>query len=169
LRAERKPESPELVAALDDMVSKAVSAKDEIGPLEVPLFRGNVAGKEVEITLFNWDEGKPVLSMAAMNEVLVHESNIYGLPPDPAALGDKYADIYKDGIRAGLRFIDLIVAGFAAEVESRIRDGKTEPIEERWKIAKRAQQVNLHIPEAAYDFISACIKSSASAARCSSD
>ncbi|MFA6447828.1 MAG: O-phosphoserine--tRNA ligase [bacterium] len=153
LRAEKKPESPELAAALEDMVSKAIGAKDQLGPLEVPLYRGPIAGREAEIVLFNWDEGKPLLSMAAMNEVIVHESNIYGVPPDPAALGDKYANIYKDGIRSGLRFIDLIVAGFAAEVETQIREGKESPAEERWKIAKRAQQVNLHIPEAAYDFI----------------
>ncbi len=153
LKPERKPESAALTAALEDMCAKAVAAKDEIGPLDVPLFKGEIEGRTAEISIFNWDEGKSVLSLAAMNEVYVYEGNIYGLPPDPAALGDKYSDIYTRGVRANQRFIDLIVAGFAAEVESKIRADAAGQIEERWKIAKRPQQVNLHIPEAAYDYI----------------
>ncbi len=153
LKPERKPENAALAAALEEMCAKAVAAKDEIGPLEVSLFKGEIEGRSTEISIFNWDEGKSLLSLAAMNEVYVFEGNIYGLPPDPAALGDKYSDIYARGIRAGLRFIDLIIAGFAAEVETQIKDNKQGPVEERLKIAKRAQQINLHVPEAAYDFI----------------
>jgi len=153
LKPERKPENAALAASLEEMCAKAVAAKDEIGPLEVSLFKGEIEGRATEISIFNWDEGKSLLSLAAMNEVYVFEGNIYGLPPDPAALGDKYSEIYTRGIRAGLRFIDLIIAGFAAQVEAQIKDGKQGPVEERLKIAKRAQQINLHVPEAAYDFI----------------
>lgn len=153
LRPENTPKDAALAAALPDMVAKAVESKDTVGPTEVKIYSGPIAGREAEISLFNWDEGKPLLSMAALNEVVVHEGNVYGMPPDPAALGDKFENIYKDGIRSELRFIDLIVAGFAAQVESAIAEGKESLAEERWKIAKRPQQVNLHIPDAAYDFI----------------
>lgn len=153
LKPERGPEDAALAAALPDMAAKAARSKDMIGPLEVPLYSGPAAGREAEIALFNWDKGKPLLGLAAMNEIFVHDGNVYGLPQDPAALSDRYEKIYESGTRAEFRFIDLIVAGFAARVESAIASGAPGPIEERWKIAKRPEQLNLSIPEAARDFI----------------
>lgn len=153
LAPERKPENPELAAAVADMVAKAVAAKEQPGPISVPIFKGKIEGRDAEISVFNWDDGKPLLSLAAMNRVFVHESSIYGLPPDQPAMGDKFSDVYQNGTGTELRFIDLIIAGFAADAEAAVREGKQPPLEHRWKIVKRPQQVNLHIPDAAYDFI----------------
>jgi len=153
LRPRETPEDPALKAALPDMVSRAVAAKDSPGPAQAVLFDGEIAGKKAKITAFNWDEGKPMLSMAAMNRVYVHDANIYGLPEDRSAGGDKFAEIYDAGARTELRFIDLIVAGFATAAERAIREGAAGPLEERLKIAKRPFQINLHIPDEAYDYI----------------
>jgi len=148
-----EPESEELRGALPDMVAKAVAEKDLPGPRDVVLFEGNTAGRDLRIVLFNWDEGKPLLSMAAVNEVYVHDGNLYGLPPDRAALGDKFSDIYDGGVNSGLRFIDMIISGFASRVEKAALEGNKEQVEERWKIAKRPFQVNLDIPDEVYDYI----------------
>jgi len=150
---DRRPESAALASALESMTAKAIAAKDTPGPAEVPLFDGDVLGKNVKISVFNWDNGKPMLSLAAMNTIYAHEGEVLGLPQDRMALGDKYAPIYDEGARSGVRFIDAVIAGFAADVESAVRDGKQAPLEERWKIAKRPQQINVKIPDAAYDFI----------------
>ncbi|HOX28294.1 MAG TPA: O-phosphoserine--tRNA ligase, partial [bacterium] len=153
ISVEKNPQSQELQKEIGGMVATAVDGKDRLGPGEISLFKGNVAGKNAEITLFNWDEGKPILSLAAMNTVRVHEGNIYGLPPDPAALGDKFASVYEHSIDTNLRFIDLIITGFVSQLEAHIASEGESPLEERWKITKRAQQINLKIPDAAYDFI----------------
>jgi O-phosphoseryl-tRNA synthetase len=153
LAPEHKPENSVLAAAAADMVAKAVAAKEQPGPASATIFKGNIEGRDVEISIFNWDDGKPLLSMAAVNRVYVHDSCIYGLPPDPPAMGDKFSSVYERGARTELRFIDMIVAGFAAAAEKAMRTDKQGSLEQRWKIVKRPQQVNLHIPEAAYDFI----------------
>jgi len=153
LRPQREPESESLRVAVKDMVEKTVLAKELNGPARVTLFNGVIGGRKAEISVFNWDRGKPMLSMAAMNEIFVHQGSIYGLPRDRGALGDKFVHIYDEGFATGISFIDLIVAGFVADVEKAISEGAPGPVEERWKIAKRPQQINLHIPDAAYDFI----------------
>jgi O-phosphoseryl-tRNA synthetase len=150
---DRKPESAALASALESMTAKAIAAKDTPGPAEALLFNGDVLGKNVKISVFNWDSGKPMLSLAAMNSIYAHEGEVLGLPQDRTALGDKYAPIYDEGAHSGVRFIDAVIAGFAADVEAAVRDGKQAPLEERWKIAKRPQQINVKIPDAAYDFI----------------
>jgi O-phosphoseryl-tRNA synthetase len=149
----RAPEDAALRSAVAGMAAVAVEQRDTVGPAERVLYSGPVGARNADIVLFNWDQGKPLLSLAALNEIYVHDGNIYGLPRDSAALGDKYLPIYEQGINTGLRFIDLILAGFAAEAEKMARRNPPEPVEERWKIAKRPIQVNLEVPEAAYDYI----------------
>lgn len=145
--------SGELRGAVDGMIEKAVGAASKPGPAEETIFEGEVAGRRLTISIFNWDEGKPLLSMAAMNVVYVHDSNVYGLPEDRTAIQGKFDAIYDDGKTSGLRFIDMIIKGFAADIEKNIAAGNFETLEEKWKMAKRPFQVNLHIPDEAYDYI----------------
>lgn len=147
------PQDETLRAATSNMGELAAGNSDTTGPARVELFRGDIGGRPGAIAIFNWDEGKPMLSHAALNQVFVHEGNVYGLPLDRSALGDKFQPIYDQGVNSGLRFIDLIVAGFAARAEAHAKAGKKGPLEERWKIAKHPAQVNLGIPDAAYDYI----------------
>ena len=153
LGAAKKPGGKPLAAVLETMIAKAVEARDTLGPSELEIYRGLVGNATGAIVLFNWDKNKPLLSLAAMNEVYVHDGNVYGLPRDRSALGEKFAPIYDNGVNSGLRFIDLIITGFMAEAERHGRMNPPRPFEERWKIAKRPFHVNLDIPEAAYDFI----------------
>lgn len=147
------PQDQALAAAAKSMGELAAANSDAPGPAQVELYSGPLGGKPGRITIFNWDQGKPMLSHAALNEVFVHQGNVYGLPRDASALGDKFRPIYDEGVNTGLRFIDLIAAGFAARAEAHALAGKAGPLEERWKIAKHPAQVNLGIPDAAYDFI----------------
>ncbi|MEW6200798.1 MAG: O-phosphoserine--tRNA ligase, partial [bacterium] len=153
LRPDKEPQAEEIKKIAAQMTEKAITEKDKIGPTEVELFSGEIAGKNVTITLFNWDDGKPLMSMAALNELYVHDGNLYGLPAPESEMGKKFKEIYEKGINTRLRFIDMIIIGFAAEVEELSGKDAAEPHEERWKIAKRPNQVNLHIPDAIYDYI----------------
>ncbi len=153
LTPSEKPKSEELLKAVAAMAELARKSKDITGPAEVDLFCGDIQGEKVTITLFNWDAGKPLLSKAAENEIVVYENGIYGLPPKADALGGKFVKIYNNGVKTGLLFIDMMICGFAARVEKAIDAGETGQLEEKWKVAKRPQQVNLEIPEAGYDYV----------------
>lgn len=153
LKPRMEPVDAELKRAAKSMSLLAAEKRHELGPAEVKLYAGPIAGRSATITLFNWDEDKPIISLAAMNEVYVYQGHVYGLPQDRSALGDKYVDIYKEGINTGLRFIDLIIMGFAAEIEKRAAAGGPGTYEEKLKITKRPFQINLEIPEAGYDYI----------------
>ncbi|MEW5945256.1 MAG: O-phosphoserine--tRNA ligase [bacterium] len=154
LRTEREPQGEVLRNAVGAMVRGAVEARNTVGPVEVELYAGAACGRDVRFVVFNWDEGKPLMSMAALNTVLVHDGNIYGVPPKhDVRMGDKLGEVYEKGAATGLTFIDMMVKGFAAEVERRMAAGEKGPYEERWKIAKRPNQINLAIPSVVYDYI----------------
>lgn len=149
----KSPLSPELKIAAPKMAALAVDHRDDIGPAEITLFTGSVADREVIISVFNWDEGRPLLSLAATNTIYTRLGNIYGLPADSSALGDKYAEVYNSGSNTGLRFIDLIIEGFLAEAEDRAGNPRPGAIERKWKIAKHADDINLNITPDALDYI----------------
>lgn len=147
------PRGDDMKGALQQMICRAIEAKDTTGPAEIEIFSGPVGGRDVRITLFNWDEGKPVMSLAAMNEVFVHDGGVYGMPPSGEGLPPKYQEIFSKAAPTRLRFIDMIISGFAAKLEEHLESGAKGALEEVWKMAKRPQQINLGIPEVVYDFI----------------
>lgn len=153
LRCECEPKSGEVRKILPRMILRAAEEKDREGPAEAELFNGPIGGKLVRVTMFNWDEGKPLMSMAALNEVFVQDGNIYGMPKGGAGLPKKFLDIYRESTPARLKFLDMLITGFAARVEEMLEQESPGPLEERWKIAKRPNQINLHIPDVVYDYV----------------
>ncbi|MBU0567438.1 hypothetical protein KKC52_05250, partial [bacterium] len=109
---------------------------------------------EVEIYLYNWDEGKNLISLAGLNEVYVCEGEIIGLPPSDLKekVPARFRKIYEEGIRTGLKFLSLIAKGFVAEFEQMIEEGKDEH-DLKLKMVKRPQEINLEIPEHIYQYI----------------
>lgn len=153
LKPKRTPADEKLALAAKNMAQVAAEKCEWLGPAELKLYEGPLAGRRVEISVFSWDRGKAMLSLAAMNEVFVHEGSIYGLPRDRGALGDKFASIYERGVNTGLRFLDLIILGYVAEAERRSANRQSKAFEERWKIAKHPVEINLDVPDDVADFI----------------
>lgn len=155
----RRPRNEELRRACREMVKVAMQHREDAGPAEVSLYHGKLSGKELTISCFNWDEGKPLLSLAAMNEVVVHNGNVYGLPNNRAALGEKFHMIYDEGVWTGMKFLDAMVETFAADAESAVMLGEEGPLETQWKITKKPHQISILVPDEVYDFINARKKS----------
>jgi O-phosphoseryl-tRNA synthetase len=133
-----------------------IKNKDEIGPAQVLAYEGELNGKKVKIWVYNWDEGKPMISYACMNEIYVYKGSIFGLPPKELVKDSKippgFNEIYDEGIKTGLRFIDLICSGFVSNFEERLKQNQMQ-YEERYKMVKRPSELNIEIPENIYNFI----------------
>ncbi|HAW49401.1 TPA: O-phosphoserine--tRNA ligase [bacterium] len=130
---------------------KILEAKDKIGPTDVLCYEGRFLGKEVRVYVYNWDEGKPLISFAGLNKVWVYNGEIFGLPDEEKALKGT-EKIYKEGINTGLVFLKLIVDGFISELEDAINKGE-KSLDKKIKIAQRPSDVNLFIPQSVYEFI----------------
>ncbi len=126
--------------------------KDKLGPSTLVAFKGKGENFIIEASLYNWDEGKPLLSFAAMNKIFVYNGNIYGLPEDAQGLEGELSEAFKKGIFTDYTFLDLIIKGAVAEIEGAI-NRKEEEIDLKYKMIKRPSQINLKIPENIQSFI----------------
>ena len=154
LRPAQKPKIKESQKIADILSEFMVKHSQKIGPTKILAYAGSLAGGEVEIYLYNWDEGKNLISLAGLNEVYVCEGEIIGLPPSDLKekVPAKFRKIYEEGIRTGLKFLSLIAKGFVAEFEQMIEEGKDEH-DLKLKMVKRPQEINLEIPEHIYQYI----------------
>ncbi len=157
LKAEKEPSSPEGKKIVELLVSSARENLDKIGPLKVLAYEGKLLGAQVRVYIYNWDEGKPLLSFAALNEIYAHEGNIYGLPPKSDGLTGEALEAFTGGTNTGLNFLQLIMEGSVANLEVAVRESKTE-FNVQYKLIKRPAQINLHIPEKVHDYITGCYK-----------
>ncbi|MDI6751987.1 MAG: hypothetical protein QME07_03925, partial [bacterium] len=109
-------------------------------------------GRDIRIWIYNWDEGKPLLSYAAFNKIWVKDGEIYGLPEDADKMPKNLLDIYKKGTKKDSTFLKMLIVGFVAELEQEIAS-QGKGIDRRFKIAKRPQEINISIPDYVYRYI----------------
>jgi O-phosphoseryl-tRNA(Cys) synthetase len=86
------------------------------------------------------------LGPAALNEIVVHNGNIYAVPRKDEGLTPSVHEAFTQGRRTGLTLIDLLIQGAVASLEEAVREGGTG-FDERFKMIKGFAQVNVDIPE----------------------
>lgn len=147
-----KPEeTPSYGSQISSILFKKIREnKDTLGPCEILCYAGRFLGRDIKISAYNWDDGKPLTSYATFNEIWVNNGEIFGLPKDCSLKGSE--EVYKNGINTGLIFLKLITDGFVSKMEKAFKDGKRE-IDIKFKIAERPSDVNLFIPKDVYDYI----------------
>jgi len=136
----------------DDGWRMAKENRKKIGPVEILAFENSFHGKDVKAWIYNWDEGKALMSYAALNEVYIYNGSIYGLPPNGENLKGEFLEAYRGGINTGLSFIDLIMQGFVAVLEERI-EGNQKEYDIKFRDIRRPAQINLRIPNEIYKYI----------------
>ncbi|MDI6793791.1 MAG: O-phosphoserine--tRNA ligase [bacterium] len=171
---EKQPETEEGRQLVKTLVKSALAHKDDIGPVEVTAFEGEFLGYPISIRIYNWDEGKRMLSFAALNEVYVHNGGLFSLPPKEAGqISAKVPKVFQDayqGVATGLCFIDLLANRFVAELEGRAgladqagpadRVGPATAVSKekleldlKFKLIKRPGEINIYIPDNVYNYI----------------
>jgi O-phosphoseryl-tRNA synthetase len=152
IRPEKEASSDEGRMITEELFEKANNEAKRLGPVEILGYEGSLLGKDVKIWVYNWDEGKPLLSYAAFNKIWVKDGYIYGLPENPGKSPKNLLDVYHQGIKKEITFLKMLITGFVAELEQEIASfGKG--IDRRWKIPKRPQEINLFIPDYIYRYI----------------
>jgi O-phosphoseryl-tRNA synthetase len=151
---EKEPSSAEGRAIAEKLIKTAMGNKDKAGPSEILAYEGSLKGTGIKVYVYNWDEGKPLLSFAALNSVVVHDCSIYGLPVDHPKLPAKFKEIVEKGVKTDLIFLDLIMTGVAAEIETAVEENRKE-YDKKIRIIKHPSHTNLDIPAFIYNAITA--------------
>ena len=152
IRPEKEPSSDEGRRIVEELEKRASNEAKRLGPVEILGYEGNLLGRDIKIWIYNWDEGKPLLSYAAFNKIWVKDGEIYGLPEDPDKMPKNLLDIYHKGTKRDFTFLKMLIVGFVAELEQEIAS-QGKGIDRRFKIAKRPQEINISIPDYVYRHI----------------
>lgn len=157
LEAKKRPTSREGEEIAKISIDVAVRNKDKTGPSKILAYDGDLLDANVKIYIYNWDEGKPLLSYAALNEVYIYNGNIYGLPPERGNLTGEFLEAFEKGVNTELKFLSLAIQGAIADLEEAVKR-KVPAFDVRYKIIKTHGEINLFIPERVMNYITGCHK-----------
>ncbi|MEJ2250243.1 MAG: O-phosphoserine--tRNA ligase [Candidatus Lokiarchaeota archaeon] len=125
------------------IIEEALEHKDDKSPLEILTWKGNIKGNEIEVYLWESDDGVNLLGPAALNKIWVREGNILGLPPN---------EILDEGIYTGKTYLEGIASEMAYNIEI-LLDQNKEYFEYRVKMCYRASEVNVEIDNIILEYI----------------
>jgi O-phosphoseryl-tRNA synthetase len=107
-------------------------------PCEYLAWEGEMSGHHLRVTVVEPEEKTKLCGPAAMNEVMVHDGNVLGVPRI-----EKWDTVFTEGVSAGFRFIDAFAAEAAREIENAARCGVG--CEVRVKGVKVPSEINIDI------------------------
>jgi len=152
------PASKEGVKLASAIKKAAMKNAAEKSPAAFKAFEGEIAGKKVEVSIVEKEEGTQLLGPAALNDIYVHDGAVYGIPKDASKLKGNVDEIKKKGLKAGFGFVDALADYFAAQVERKVAAGETEGLIQV-KMIKSPAEANILVGDKARRFIESQNKS----------
>ncbi len=125
---------------------------DDGAPVKVPVYEGPFLGKKIKVFLVEKEEGKKLLGPAALNEIYVHDGNVYGIPEDTSKLKFDVSDIKKKGVKAGVGFLTATSNLHTWWIEDKVGEGAKSDVFQI-KMAKNPHDINIMISADAHRFI----------------
>ncbi|MHC1586630.1 MAG: O-phosphoserine--tRNA ligase [Candidatus Hecatellaceae archaeon] len=153
LRLERRPATEEGWNLARALVEAAITHGEALGPCEFKAFEGQIGGCKVKAYVYEKDAGAKLLSPAALNTIYVYKASIIAIPPKGFEENPLVAEARSHGVSTGIRFLDAVAAGFAAEVEAKAQAGEKGEVDHRVRMVKQPSDVNVEIPPQALKYI----------------
>jgi O-phosphoseryl-tRNA synthetase len=125
------------------IIKSAIENKDKKSPINIEAWQGSINNKEIQVFIWEKDEGVSLLGPAALNKIWVKDGSIIGLP------GDK---ILENAIDTNKTYLEAIASYMAYMVEKLAYQNKQQFIH-RVKICYRASEINLTVDELIMQYI----------------
>jgi len=133
---------------MKSIISTALENKDKQSPIELSVWEGEIQEKKIKVTIWEFDEGAKLLGPAALNEIIVKDGKILGIPPAKKTEG---------GTSTNIRYIDAIAAYTSRKIEELVNSNQKE-LKLRYRISKAASDINIEIPQDIRYFITSSNK-----------
>ncbi len=134
-------------------MAKAITAVCEkyatyTSPCEFTAWEGSVGNRRIRVWVIEPEEGTKLCGPAVFNEIVVHNSDIVGIPENK-----KWKEVLENhSARTGVRFLDAFAAMAAKEIENAVlNDEKT--VETRARIVKVPSEINIRLEPLAQRYI----------------
>jgi len=146
IELKEKPITPQGLLASERLIETFEKHSSEIGPCEFKAYEGALLGKIVEISAFEREKAR-LCGPAYMNEIVVHNGNIYGVPRN-----EKFREYFESGVSTGIRYVDSFSYYAVRKIEDAIVEGKEEG-EIRVRVVESLSDVNLKIHESLMNYL----------------
>ncbi len=130
----------EIKQAIIDIV---IAHKDDPSPIELKVWEGTIKNKNIEVSIWDKDEGKKLVGPATLNKIWIKDGSILGLAPDNKLDG---------GIDTGKTYLEGIASEMAYHIEVMLDQNKPT-YEHRVKMCARAAEVNIELEDMVLEFI----------------
>lgn len=142
----QEPKTPEGKLAVQKIMAVAEENGAAIGPCSFPAFEGMLSGRRIRIFVEEPEEKAKLLGPAALNEVFVYNGAILGVPDT-----EKFAEVRKNGVPAGISYLFASVSRAIGEIENAARFGTGTEVQV--KMARLPSDINLVIEPWAMRYI----------------
>jgi O-phosphoseryl-tRNA synthetase len=138
----------------DEIAKNIVRVCEEKGkeksPCEFLAYRGPLLGKEVEVWVTEPEENTLLCGPAYLNEIVVHEGSIFGIPRK-----EEWEGVFKEGVPTNIRFLDAFAAFAARRIEEATKRGEMDKKDcaVKAKIVRSGADINVKIDEVAMRYI----------------
>lgn len=143
-------EVPETIAGVeiaDAIIRVAKENSDVESPCEFLVYESEInGGCKVKVYVFEAEENSKLLGPAALNDIVVSEGKILGVPDTK-----NFKKVRNKGVSAGLSYLDAIASLAAARIEESIIGGENGEI--HFRMAKFPSDVNISIEPWAMRYI----------------
>ena len=116
------------------------------GPCAFTAWKGEIAGRTVEVIVEEPESNTKLCGPACANEVYVHDGSVLGVPDI-----EKWAKVREEGVSTGITYLDAVSNLAAARIEEAARCGEGTHVQV--KMSKLPSDVNLRIEEYAMRYI----------------
>ncbi len=138
---DRVPETPLGKEIARATVKTCEKHGNEPSPCRFDAWKGEMKGEKINVYLVEPEENTKLCGPAFLNEIVVHDGSIYGVPRTK-----KYENLLEEGVKTNIRFVD----GFAALAAHDIEQGRNEV---RIRMARSYSDVNVMIDPIAVKYI----------------
>ena len=116
----------------------------EKSPCEFLAYHGPLSGSDIEVWIVEPEENTHLCGPAYLNEIVVHEGSIYGLPRK-----QEWETEFEEGVPTGIRFLDAFAAFSAYTIEEATKKGERDKNEVKVKIVRSGADINIKIDDVA--------------------
>ena len=143
LRIKNRPTTKEGIDIAVALTKVALAEGNEKSPCEFRAYNGKLFESNIVVNLVENEENTNLIGPAALNNIYIHQGNVYGVSPNQTM---------SYGVDTGIRYLDGIAYDSASRIETSIKNGKKK-IVIKFKAAKSLGDINLMFDKAAQRYI----------------
>ncbi|MDR2854728.1 MAG: O-phosphoserine--tRNA ligase [Methanomicrobiales archaeon] len=136
----KEPQTRTGRALVKTLASTAHAHYEVPGPCSFLVFDGELEGQFMKIYLEEPEEGAKLCGPACLNEIVVHDGCILGLPDT-----EKFASTKKEGVSTGITYLHAVLSEAVADIEHNAHLGQAVTFQT--KMSKLAGDINIKIAD----------------------